>query len=345
MPWISLPKELALPYLLDFRGIAAPLRERFEGLLAQFDQDDPEGALASVDICYGSAKRGFDRYGQALALVLEAEAHRRLACWEESLDAIRHALRWLELQVTPWSRYNEALTVYLEGVIHITLQSWGRAEQTFAYAQHLLAESERSWSVEGHAGRAADCRNLVRWMTQLLDLRATSRPHPTTAILPVYEFVDRVLIRTDVLAVTARSLAIPAEALAPYLPSSSASRPRADASAEEGRLVLPLHSAMLPFPYLDPSGAYVAVRAPVDGSLWDQDRKGDVLIIEVTGAVDASQRTLEDAALTADVPFERRSDGKIVVGVGLQDARRSLWPVGCAFVGIPRVLIREGEQR
>jgi hypothetical protein len=357
MPWISLPNELALPHLLDLRGVPMPVRDHLAQLPVQFVQGDPEATLASAAHCYGIAKRGYDRYGQALALIFQAEAYRRLACWEDALDAIRHALRWLELQVAPVVRYNEALTVYLEGVIHFTLQSRDRTAQTFAYAQDILAESERTWGLEGHAGRVADCRNVVRWMAQLLDVQESLQPHICVAVMPVYEFVNRVLIRTDAFALRTSFLSLPAEALTPYLPpgpgpsrhkvpgdglyvlqEADAHRPRAE---ERGQLVLPIGSAMLAFPYLDPARSYVAVRAPSDETLWDQGRKGDLLIIEVTGAGESA----DASSLTADVPFVRRADGRIAMRSGFRDGTEALWPADSSFVGVPRLVIREGDQR
>jgi hypothetical protein len=354
MPWISLPQELALPHLIDLQGVSPPLRDRLAEVQLQFAQGDPEAVPASAERCYGMAKRGFDRYGEALALVLLAEAYRRLAFWEDGLDAIRHALRRLELQVAPVCRYNEALTVYLEGVIHFTLHSRARTVQTFAYAQHLLAESEHTWGREGHAGRVADCRNVVRWMAQLLDIQETLQARDCVAVLPVYEIVNRALIRTDALAVRASSVVMPAEALMPYLPSRSDAS-RRDALAgdvlPEGHAAcgwgegdpdaLPMHVAVLPFPYLDPAASYVAVRAPVGETAWGEGRKGECLIIEVTGAGEP----VGERGLISDVPFVRRGDGRIAMKIGFPEATDTVWPEGGGFVGIPRVLIREGDQR
>ena len=357
MPWISLPAELALPHLLDLQGVSVPLRDRLAQVLARLAQDDPDAALASLESCYGIAKRGFDRYGQALALVLEAEVCRRLALWEDGLGKIRHALRRLELQVAPIGRYNEALTVYLEGVIHCTLQSREQTVQTFSYAGYLLTESEHTWEREGHVGRVADCRNVVRWMAQLLEIQETLRPHSSATVLPVYEIVNRAWIRTDALAVRAAPIVVPTEVLLPYLPPATETarhvaveaglpvlteaRARTGPPDEEKPFVLPLHSAMLPFPYLDPSLSYVAVRAPSDASLLGQGKKGDLLIVEVTGTSVA----VGGPPLTSDVPFVRRGDGRIEIGFATQDVPEVTWPAGGGFVGIPRVVIREGDQR
>jgi hypothetical protein len=355
MPWISLPKELALPHLLDHQGVQAPLRDRLTQLAVQFTEDDPESLVTVAEDCYHMAKRGFDRYGQALALALEAEAYRRLSQWEDGLGMLRHALRWIELQVAPPARYNEALIVYLEGVMHFTLQSGERVAQTFAYARHLLAESELYWGREGHTGRVADCRNLVRWMSQLLDLYEMPTSHSQMAVLPVYEFVNRALIRTDALAVKASTVSVPAKVLVPYL-RTGPDLPYHDAvgaahdlpgvatpSVDPGSgvpVIWPIHSVVLPFPYLDPARTYIAVRAPVDEFLLVQGKRGDLLIIEVTGV-----HTADAAALPADVPFVRHEDGRIEIGSWSMAVQEPRWPAGAGVVGLPRLLVKEGESR
>ena len=92
MRWISLPDELALSHLLDLRDVAQPLRDALAELPRQLGEGSPDRALAAAGRAFGLAKGERHRYGQALALLYQAEAYRCLERWEDGLDAIRTAL-------------------------------------------------------------------------------------------------------------------------------------------------------------------------------------------------------------------------------------------------------------
>ncbi len=323
MRWISLPKDLALPHLLDLQTVPLPLGDRFRQLLVYLDGGAYDVTLVQAEQAFTLAKRKFDRYGQALALLYEAEALRCLMRWEESLDCIRNALRWLELQVAPVARYNEAIAVYQEGLIHFSLKATERVVETFTYAQYVLDESQRHWGREENPGRVSDCRNAARWMAKLLEVQESLAPGEVVAVLPVYEFVSHVPIRTDAVAIKTTWVGVPGEILARYLPPT----------------IVALQLGEIPFPYLRPLGPYVAIRIPEAGTLWSQGRTGDLLIVEVTGSSSAA----DELVLTADRPFVRRSDGRVEFRSYSQDASGAQWSSGQGLIGIPRILLREED--
>ena len=323
MRWISLPKDLALPHLLDLQAVPQPLADRFHQLGDHLDVGAYDVVLAQAERTFDMAKHTFDRYGQALALLYEAEAFRCLMRWEEGLACIRNALRRLELQVSPVARYNEAIAVYQEGVIHFSLQATERVVETFSYAQHVLDESQRHWGLEENPGRVADCRSAARWMAKLLEVQESLSPGEVVAVLPVYEFVNRVPIRTDVVAIRTTWVGIPGEILVQYLPPT----------------IVPLQLGELPFPYLRPLAPYVAIRIPERGTLWSQGRKGDLLVVEVTGPSSGA----DELVLTAERPFVRRGDGRVEFQPYAQDASGAPWSSGQGLVGIPRILLREED--
>jgi hypothetical protein len=236
------------------------------------------------------------------------------------LDAIRHALGYLELQVSPIARYNEALAVYTEGLLHWVLGADEKVTETFAYAHEGLVESERYWGFEQDAARVAACRDVIRWMASLLDILGTLDSSDVAAILPVYEFVNGRWIRTGIKSVNPYQVTIPADVVARYLPSD----------------YVPIQLDTLPFFPMDPGSIYVAVRIPADAQMLRQGRRGDLLVVETV----VPRSLNEELALTSETPFVRRSDGRIefrpVVRDGMEPAER--------LVGIPRVLIREGDE-
>lgn len=321
MRWVSLPEELALPHLLEIRDydISTVHRGLLLQVVAHLREGQLETALDLSEQAYVATKEGRDRYGQSLVLVLQAELFRRLQRWENSLDAIRGALRWLELQGTPVARYNEAMAVYLEGIIHCTLRADEKVLETFAYAQEALVESERHWGFEQHDVRVADCRNVIRWMTGLLDLLPTIRTDVTTLILPVYEFVNMTLIRTGVITLEPHQALVPSQVIAPYLPDH----------------LIPVRLDTLSVLDIRPQTTYIAVRIPEDATVLSTGQKGDLLIVEA-----ATPQPSEGAlTLTADKPFVRRRDGRIEFRPALRGAPQSTR----GWVGIPRILIRDRE--
>jgi hypothetical protein len=329
MRWVSLPEELALPHLLELGDydLSTVYRDLFLQVLTRLRQGQLHTALALSEQAYASIKGDRDRYGQSLALVLRAEVLRRLQRWEESLDAIRGALRWLELRGSPVACYNEAVAVYLEGIIHCTLRADEKVLETFAYAQEALVDRERYWGFEHHDMRVADCRNVIRWMSGLLDLLHTTRSDEPVMILPVYEFVNTLLIRTDVVAFEPYQVMVPAQVLAPYLPD----------------YLHPVQLDTLSVLNLRPQTTYIGVRIPEDGYMVRQGCKGDLLIVEATTPRPAEAMTPQSAEgtlmLTSDKPFIRRRDGRVEFRPALPGVPQSTR----GWVGIPRLLIREQE--
>ncbi len=329
MRWISLPDELTPAYLLDLGDVSPRLQDRLEHLLTALTAGAPDDGLRVADQIYAAAEGRHDRYGGALALIYRAEICRRQQRWEDALDAIRRALYWLELRVSPIARYNEAVAVYLEGVLHWTLRAEEKALQTFSHAQDTLAKSERYWGFEQQAARVGDCRNLTRWMTQILEATTVEQEDNGIGLLPVYEVAARTVIRTGAVVLSPHQGMIPAEVAARYLTPD--------------HLLLQLDT--LPVLCLRPGGQYIAVRIPEDATGLGWGRAGDLLVVEVTkSSVAAQSNARREFVLTSDQPFSRRSDGRVEFRSSLQRAESGVSFSDRNLVGIPRMLIREGDK-
>jgi hypothetical protein len=321
MLWVSVPWELASVHLLELQDVPPLLRDHFSHSAGLIERGQLVQALAAVDQLAEIAAAQRDRYTGALALVLRADVLRRMARWEGSLDAIRRALHRLELRVSPVARYNEGVAVYLEGVVHYMLRAEEKVVATFAYAQEVLADSERHWGFEHNDARAADCRDIVRWMRRLMELQAEVGFGDVAMVMPVYELVNRTVVRTDAAVVYPLQIMIPDRVVAEYSPP------------EVRPVQLDVISLLVPHPQTQ----YVAIRVPKDEPGVGLGREGDLLIIEVTGSSSASGELI----LTSDKPFVRRQDGRVEFrssarrnDLGADHARSGL-------MGIPRVLIRE----
>ncbi|MBN1248612.1 MAG: hypothetical protein JXC32_13215 [Anaerolineae bacterium] len=329
MRWVSVPEELAPPYLLELAYSPPSLQDQFSQVLSAVAQGDLAVAADATLRAFRLAKAQRHRQGSALALVLRADVLRRLMRWEDSLDAIRNALHGLELDVSPVAHYNEAIAVYLEGVVHYTLRADEKALATFAYAQSALRESERHWAFEHNTARTSDCRNVIRWLTQLSAFQDPEETtDPVVMVMPVYEMANRTLIRTGAVALPPIELVIPREVVARYCPPGT----------------LPLQLEALTFPSLRPDIQYAAIRiadtASIAGEVPFADvGKGDLLILEVTGSGPGSR----DLVLTADQPFVRGSDGRVAFHPAPQGFSTGASGEVPALVGIPRVLIRSVE--
>lgn len=310
MRWISLPDELSLSRLLDVRDVIRPNRDALGVALQQLQEGRPDLALLTAGRAFGQAKHLRDRHGQALALLCQAEAYRCLGRWEEGLDAIRTALHWLELQVAAVAHYNEAIAVYVEGVIHFTLGARERMVETFAYAQHVLGESERHWSFEHNDARSSDCRNVVGWIGDLLDVQKALSSPGLTAVLPVYTAAEGGLVRTGAVAVESVRATLPSEVLSRYLPLD----------------LQPGQTGDCGFPYLNPASRYVAVQtatrdtAPGEGEAY-------LVIVEREAAGSIAGRRF---ALAGESP-STGGEGAEVLLERLKD------------LGIPRAVIRRGR--
>lgn len=322
---IALSSELTIPHLLEWQDAQPVLRDHFAQLLLRLAQGDLMGSLELASQAYGVARQGLDRYGEALALVFRAEICRRLERWEDSLDAIRNALNWLELRVAPVAHYHEAIAVYLEGIVHFVLRSDAKVVETFTYSQSVLAESERHWGFEQNVGRVDDCRNVIRWMSQILEIQSALEPGDAVVILPVYELVNRTLVRTEAVALHSFQVTLPVEVVARYLPA--------------GYRALQLDA--LSFLYVQSQAEYLAVRIPEDGAVLSQGRKGDLLVIEIT----AASHTDAGLVLTSDKPFFRRVDGRVEFRAVSRGSSRQAGFATTGQVGIPRILVREGDEQ
>jgi hypothetical protein len=323
MRWISLPYELAPPYLLDVRESPAAVRALFAQAGLQLDAASSEAALDTAREAYGLAKRHLDRHSQSLALLFRAEAFRRMLHWEDSLEAIRGALHWLELSASPVGRHNEAVAAYLEGVVHWTLHADEKVNQTFVYAQELFTDSARYWDYEHDEGRAGDCRDLIRWMSRILEAHRSREFGEAMVIVPVYELISHTRIRTGAFALPALETMIPADAAAWCLPGN----------------YLPIDLEAFFVPSLSPHATYIAICVSQEGQWLEEAHVGDLLIVEVTG----SSPYQGELTLTSDRSFLRRGDGRVefrpapeAPGHGSGSAHRGI-------VGIPRILIGREE--
>ncbi|MFN2110591.1 MAG: hypothetical protein ACK2UI_13085, partial [Anaerolineae bacterium] len=131
-------------------------------------------------------------------------------------------------------------------------------------------------------------------------------------IVPVYEMVNRTLVLIDALSITPFLVQLPRDAIATYLPED----------------YIPLDIEAVLFLQLWPDVHYLALRILRDGELVRRSRVGDMLLIEATSSVPPQEVTL-----TRDMPFVRRTDGKIIFGPYEQQNEISS--------GIPRILIRK----
>lgn len=322
MRWISLPYELALPHLLHIHDLSVTLRGFLGESAFQIEAGAFDAAFEEIRQAYTLAKSRLDRYGQSLALLFRAETFRRMLCWEDCLDSIRGALYWLELSASPVGRYNEAVAAYLEGVVHWTLCAEDKMVQTFAYAQETLVESEQYWEYERHEGRAADCRDLTRWIDHLLKIRRTLVYGEATVVIPVYEFVNTTRIRTGAFAIPPFDVRIPVDAARHCLPANC----------------LPVDLEAYLSPSLSPYARYAAVRFISEGQWLPEGKVGDLLVVEVTGASSHPSELL----LVSGRSFSRRVDGRIEFEPALAPVPSRAHPSERGIVGIPRILIREG---
>lgn len=322
MRWISLPAELAAPHLLDLSSDELSDCEALLRVRSTFEDGDLTGALGTSDKYFAVTQVGCDHYAGALVLVIRAEILRRLMRFEESLDAVRQALHWLELGVSPAAHHNATIAVYLEGVIHYALRADEKAASAFARARQMLSDRKPHWRIEINTSRIADGSNLARWMTQLLDSKAERSAEYVPMIMPVYEFANRIPIRTDVVALPPFHIMIPNRVVMQY-------------SLPEFR---PLDLDAVSYPALRPDLQYAAIRFPEDAGLA-QVRTGDLMIIEVTrtGSATTKSHWLSDAY------FVRRNDGRIEFRSSSTRGRTGHSGTTSGLAGIPRALIKDVE--
>lgn len=316
MRLVFVPTELTPRHLLALREMPASLANRLREAMGQpIDDGHYDDALTAAAHVFSAARAAQEQHAAALVLLYQAEALRRLQRWEEALEHTRRALTWLRTEITQVADYNRAVAFYFEGLLHFVLRADAKALRAFTAAQSALVESERFWGFENHLARVADCRDLTRWMSNLLELPPRMLPGELALIVPVYELVNQTPIRTGAMIVTPYQVTLPSEALGEALPSN----------------IIPLEIDTLPFLQLRPDMHYLALKISHDGDLVKHSRAGDTLLLEAV-----SPGPPRDVAVSYDAPFVRRADGRILFGPYERQSEH--------FVGIPRVLIRDKEE-
>jgi hypothetical protein len=312
---VSIPEDLTPLALLEVEEAPPVLRDLLrENARSAVAQGLLEDALTLVERVFSTAWAESERYTAGLALAYQADIHWRLQRWEDALDCTRRAQEWIGAHVTPIARHNEAVAIYFEGLLHYLLHADPQMVQAFTRAQKLLNESERYWSFENQAERIEDSQNLSRWLKNLLDLQPNLPTQELILIVPVYELINQVFVRTQAWPLAPFQAFIPASELRQHLPPE----------------LIPLGEMPIPFLQLPPTSRYAAIKMPHAGYLLPTSQINDLLIIEITSPVPIR----ESIMLETDQPFSRRNDGHIV----FRPRRRST-----GRIGIPRVLIRATE--
>ena len=313
MRLVSIPIGLTPHSLLALRGISTSLTDQLNDKINQsIDSGRYEDALRTAEQIFPTARSMRDQNAQALVYLYQAEVLHRMLRWEEALEHTRQALSWLNTEVTQVAGYNKAVALYFEGLLHFILRADAHALQAFNAAQEALVESERFWEFEKNITRCTNCRTLTRWISKLQRLTSDAPSGELVMIVPVYEMVNRTLVLIDALSITPFLVQLPRDAIATYLPED----------------YIPLDIEAVLFLQLWPDVHYLALRILHDGELVRRSRVGDMLLIEATSSVPPQEVTL-----TRDMPFVRRTDGKIIFGPYEQQNEISS--------GIPRILIRK----
>jgi tetratricopeptide (TPR) repeat protein len=284
MRQLSIPEELALPKLLELDGLESGFRVHFDAGYRHLQYGRYEEAIKIAEQIVKAA--GSDRYVISLGHLLRAESLRRLRRYQEAVDVVREALRWLELQVGIKAYYNESLAVYLKGCLHYTLRNKGDALYAFNYAKKGLEGSAVNWRIEGNSVREEDCKKLLRWLSHLTKLQ-TKLGAEAAFILPIYELLDQKLSRTGVVSVPPFQTGIPAELIAKFFPDP----------------YVPLLNQTLSFFSLDPEAIYVALRisGKENFELPAPVNERDLLILELVNPIALrSGRNLNIIQIDAD---------------------------------------------
>ena len=265
---ICVPPELAIPHLLEWGGVQPGFRDLFEQAAEDFNCGDCREALSQIERIRALAEEDFDYHAVALAFLFQAEALRRLQRWEDCLDAVREAVRWLGTRVGAVASYNRAIAAYLEGLVHFTLGSELKTVRTFSAVRNALEESERHWEFERNSARAADCRYLAHWVADLKTCMPAEQSGKIVLVLPVYAIIEEALDRTGVFCLDL----VQSEAGGFVGVIEGERRLHVHNPEERGS---PLVGA------IDPSADYFAIRLPKDHYMRFDGQKGDLLIIRV----------------------------------------------------------------
>lgn len=316
MRLVSIPIGLTPHNLLALRGISTSLTDQLNITISQsIDSGRYEDALAAAERIFPTARSTRDQNAQALVYLYQAEVLHRMLRWEEALEHTQRALNWLHAEVTQVAGYNKAVALYFEGLLHFILRADAHALQAFNAAQEALVESERFWGFEKNIARSTNCRTLARWISKLQGLASDMPSGELVMIVPAYEMVNRTLVLIDALSITPFLVQLPRDAVDAYLPEN----------------YVPLNIEAVLFLQLWPDIHYLALKILHDGELVHQSQVGDMLLIEATSSVPP-----QEVKLTRDMPFVRRTDGKIIFGPYEQQNEISS--------GIPRILIRKEDE-
>lgn len=319
MRLLCVPEELTPLYLLELREMPSSFGDVLNGEARRFIGNGQfVDALSVVDRVQTAALADRDRHTVALARLYKAEIYRRMQRWEDALDQTQEALQWLRKQVTPVVVYNLAVALSFAGLLHFILHADDKVLHTFDQAQEALVASERFWGFERHPARVADCQNLTRWLSNLLTLRGRLPVHALTLLVPVYELLaDYTPVLTRVMPILPFQLILSDAVLRDSLPPH----------------LIPLQIDAIPFLQLQPDAHYLAIKIPAVGNLVPLSQAGDILLIEAVSPVPLTR----EIKLSGATPFVRRTNGRIHFGPSTQETE--------GFVGIPRILIREPEDR
>jgi tetratricopeptide (TPR) repeat protein len=313
MRLVSIPVGLTPRHLLALRGMSTFMADQLHDTISQsIDSGHYDETIKMTEQIFPTARSARDPNAQALVYLYEAEALYRMVRLEEALEHTRQALSWLHAEVTQVASYNKAVALYFEGLLHFILRADAHALQAFNAAQEALVDSERFWDFEKNVIRSTACRTLARWMSKLVNLTSSTPPGDLVMIIPVFEMVNRTLVLIDALPISPFLVQLPRDALNAYLPEN----------------YVPLEIEAVLFLQLWPEVHYLALKILRDGQLVRQSRTGDMLLIEATSPVPPQEVTL-----TRNMPFVRRTDGRIIFGPYEQQSE--------IFSGIPRILIQK----
>jgi hypothetical protein len=304
---ICVPPELAIPHLLEWEGVNATLRDLLEEVVDCFNTGDDAGAYAHAEHTRVLAEEESNYYAGSLSRLFQAEALRRLHKWEDCLDTIREARRWLDVRIGAVALYNRAIAVYLEGLVHFMLGADLKTLKAFSFVQSTLDDSERHWTYERNYSRAEDCRCLRSWVSDLRKCMPFQQPADHVLVLPVYRITDKVLDRTSVFALD--------------LSQSVANGPMQVLAQPFSAAHEPVDGDALLLARLDPKADYFAIRFPEDRSTTHPGDQDDLLILRV----ETKAATLTEAVLTQDRVFVRRRDGRIQLRSSLYATPRRVW--------------------
>ncbi|MEA3397147.1 MAG: hypothetical protein U9R05_06760, partial [Chloroflexota bacterium] len=175
---IFVPYELTPLHLVNFTEVSPTFKRLLPiGEYPPFELSITiEDALSASKQALSVAQQQHQKESETLIHLCQADLLWRLERWEESLDAVRMAIKKFEFEISRTASYNQAIAVYFEGILHYILHADEKAIQTFIHAQEMLQENECDLSCDGEDEYAENCQDVARWISQLLQLRTQSLP-------------------------------------------------------------------------------------------------------------------------------------------------------------------------